>query len=291
MTKTTNHLAERAMLANVSISQWSGRKLDRKVTDDANKAANAKADAGRYNKLLLPAEAFKPITTAVSAARDEHMRRTLPWSDAGPRILMAVGYDDYAKAMKVHHDDFDAAVRKFVADYPAYLASAPDRLGDMFDPEDYPAADDVANRFAFRFEISSVPEGKDFRASVSDSQAARIREEIEARAQEAIDRAARDVWQRVADVAGHMVERLRAFKPGERTGVFRDTLVGNISDLVAVLPALNVKADPALDAIAARLKDELCDVPPDTLRISETARNRVADKAEAILKDVSAYLA
>ena len=39
-------ITEKAMLAGVKISMWSARKLDRKVTDETNRAHNANADAG-----------------------------------------------------------------------------------------------------------------------------------------------------------------------------------------------------------------------------------------------------
>ena len=64
--------ASRAMIVSLSISQWSGRRLDREVTDEVNQQHNAASDAGRYNKLLLPREALAGIVAIVSERRIEN---------------------------------------------------------------------------------------------------------------------------------------------------------------------------------------------------------------------------
>lgn len=82
-------LSTRAMLVSLSISQWSGRRLDREITDEVNQSHNAASDAGRYNKLLLPKEALGGIVSVVSETRTDFLKRTLPWMDNGSRIMAA----------------------------------------------------------------------------------------------------------------------------------------------------------------------------------------------------------
>ncbi len=62
-------LAEMALLANVSISQWTGRSYDREVSEEIEKEHNAH-DAGRYNKILIKEDGFKEIQKVARAARD-----------------------------------------------------------------------------------------------------------------------------------------------------------------------------------------------------------------------------
>src|SRR6185369_3013865 len=94
---TKNLLAEKAVLASLNISQWSGRKLDRKITDEVNESHGAVADAGRYNKLLVAKVTLDPIQQIVGEARSYHIRMTLPWSDSGTRILPSALYLEYTK--------------------------------------------------------------------------------------------------------------------------------------------------------------------------------------------------
>ena len=48
------NLSDRALLVQLSISQWTARKFDKKVTNDVANTHGVASSAGRYNKALLP---------------------------------------------------------------------------------------------------------------------------------------------------------------------------------------------------------------------------------------------
>ena len=75
------------------------------------------------------------------------------------------------------------------------------------------------------------------------------------------------------------------------TGTFHDTLVSNVTELADILPGLNLAQDPALDAMARRLREDLASVDADTLRADPIVRADTAAAADAILRHVSDYLA
>jgi hypothetical protein len=291
-----NALSARAMLARLKISKWSAVKLDKKITHDVAEQHQAADGAGRYNKRLLGKGALAKIDTVANAARSEHASRTLPWSDEGARILSTRGFVDYSNKLRELKADFESAVAEFAANYSAYVDAARAELNGMFREADYPHIGDIAGRFSFSFEFSNMPDSRDFRVELDAAQAADIRASMDASAREAFAAATRDVWQRVAEAVGHMAEKLRAYKPatakGETTaGVFRDSLVDNVRELVALLPSLNIADDPALTAIADRIARDLCADDAKALRDNAGARESVAAAAESILQDVSAYLA
>jgi hypothetical protein len=88
-------LSSRAMLYRLSIGVWSARKHDREASDEIAELHGAQKDAGRYNKLLVPAKALAEIRKIVSAARAEHYFFTLPWSDNSYRILSSAAYMEH----------------------------------------------------------------------------------------------------------------------------------------------------------------------------------------------------
>lgn len=288
-------LSEKAMLSSLTIKAWSGRKLDRKVTHEVNAAHGAAADAGRYNKSLVSRDALAEIVSIGNAARNEHYARTLPWLQDGSRILPAAAFNDYGSAMRKHAENFETAVSKFVSGYPEYVESARQRLNGMFNAADYPAARDIAARFSFQRSILPVPSGDDFRVSVADEQAAMIRADIEAKANEALQTAMQDVWTRIADNVGHMAAKLSEFepgKPGERaSGIFRDSLVENVRDLASLLPSLNITNDPALIRIHGDIESKLCIHDAETLRDNGALREETAAAAAAIVASVSDFMA
>jgi hypothetical protein len=283
------------MLSRLTVRQWTARKLDRKVTDKINSEHGAAADAGRYNKALIAKEQLAAIASATNAARDFHYARTLPWLDDGARILPAAGYVAYAEGMRRLRNQFETAVSAFVSAYPAYVQDAQQRLNGLFDPTDYPDVRDIESRFSFATRVLPMPDASDFRVDISDATAAAIRADIEASTREALEAAMRDAWDRIARVVGHMVERLRAYKPatptGKAEGTFHASLVENVRELVDVLPSFNLTADPFLASVTDRMARELCSYDATALREDAAARTETADAAAAILADVSAYLA
>lgn len=288
-------LATRAMIVSLNISQWEGRRIDRKVTNEVNQQHNAAADAGRYNKLLLPKEALATIQSIVSATRTEFHERTLPWMDKGGRIMASDGYLAHISWIRAQTSKFERAVDEFIVSYPDYVNDAQQRLGSLFKQDDYPSADELRAKFRVDCRVFPVPTATDFRVDMSDAQAELIRQDIERNVADATTSAVQDVYKRVADVTGRMVERLNAYKPavhkGEKSeGVFRDSLVENIRDLITVLPALNITGDPELTAMADKLKP-LAEHNASTLRDNPTIRRDVADEAAKIFLSVSEYFA
>lgn len=288
-------LSSKAMLSHVRVSAWSARRIDRKVTDEVNESHGAANDAGRYNKLLVDKAALANIQSAISAARTFHYSRTLPWQDDGARLLPAAAFLDYTARLRAIRADFETAVDNFIGGYEKHVEDAKKRLGNLFNPDDYPGAAEIRRRFGFDTIINPVPAAEDFRVELGDTQAAAIRAEIEARAQEQLQEAMRDVYRRVSEVCERMVEKLRNYAPGNDNvkahGVFRDSLVENVRDLAHVLPALNIVSDPKLSEIAERMRRELTRHDAETLRENEDLRESVADAAAAILADVSDFLA
>lgn len=288
-------LASRAVIVSLKISQWDGHRLDRTITREINEAKNAAKDAGRYNKKLLPSEALEDIAKVVSATRKEFNERTLPWVDKGGRIMAIEAHLAHSRWVGQQIAKFDREVQKFLAAYPGYVASAPARLGKAFSAADYPTVGEISKKFSMELVTMPVPTGDDFRAQISQAQADQIKAQIEDRVQMATAAAVREVYERIAELVGRMVERLNAYKPavkrGDKTeGVFRDSLVENVRAMIDMMPALNITNDPALADMASRLRP-LVQYDATTLRQNEGKRRDVAEEAQAILDSVAGILA
>lgn len=294
-TEKRHVLSGKAMIAYLKISQWSGHKLDREVTDEVNDMKNAKADSARVNKRLLPKDALAEVRSIADAIRAEFNKRTLPWLSDGARVMPSSKWKETASWMRSEQDKFDAAVDKFVAAYPTYLQRAANDLGDMFRATDYPTPKEVGKRFSIEVSLMPIPSGDDFRLDLAGEEMEELRLEVERSVERATTEAMKDVYGRVAEVTERMVERLSKFKPakkkGERTeGTFRDTLVTNVRDLVAILPSLNIVDDDRLRDITRRL-DALSQTSPQQLRDNPKARESTRDEAERILSLVSGWAA
>ncbi len=288
-------LSERALLASLHISSWSGMMIDREVTDAANEDFKAEKDAGRYNKRLVAPKFMQGISSIHSNARRLHRLLTLPWEDDGTRVLATVGYMTYTSKMKESRLKAEAEVKAFLETPDAYINDAKRRLGDMFNIDDYPSTDDLRAKFNFDIEIKGMPEAGDFRAKLSDESTKAIVKDIERRSNERLEKAMNDVFLRIQEMVSRMSERLRAYQPGyednKAVGVIRDSLVSNIYELATeVLPALNVTSDARIDELRKQLLDELVEHSPEILRADAKVRALTISKADKILKKVQGYM-
>lgn len=298
---TSASLYDKAMLVSLNIRNWQARKHDREISEEVARdhATGKPSDAvGRYNKILIDKAALKPIQEIISAARTHHYFNTLPWSDAGQRILPAANFFAYSEKQREFKAKFEAAARDFVADYEAHVAEARVRLNGMFREEDYPKPGELARKFAMAFEVMPIPSADDFRvSSLGAGEVEQIKAAIAERMEREFENAARDLWERIHERVSHMAERLRAYSvevdpaTGKTTthGAFRDSLVENLRELVEVLPRLNVTGDAALARMAEELQADLCRHDAAELREDASLRRAVAMNAEDILAQMAGY--
>lgn len=285
-------LSERAMLVDLNISTWEARKTDKRVTDAVLNANRADVSAGRFHKYLLPREALAGVQTAVNAARQTIQEMTLPWTDTGPRILHSAAYFTLMEKMQRCRYAFEEAVDDLIVKYPLYVADAAMHLGDMFQPDEYPASEEVRAKFGFEIVVLPLPSAADFRVALSDDTLAQIRADIERQTANAMGAATRNAWDRIAKVAGHLAERLRLYRVDETGRVqnhFKESSVENLRELVEILPHLNVTGDPEMERVRQDLEKTIAGIGADDLRESEFLRESRATELERILDSMSGY--
>ncbi len=286
-----SNLTEKAMLVRPAINVWSGRKFDKKVTREVLDHHNASTDAGRWNKSLIARAALADVTRAANQARTHHYDHTLSWEDWGARILPAAAYFEYMDEQRDFKTAFDAAADAFERNYVQYVNDAKAALNGMFDPNDYPAVADIRARFAFETIVSPLPDQADFRVSLNASEVQRIQADIESRTRNILHDATDECWKRLHKSVEHMTERL-----SDMDHRFHDTLVGNLRELVDLLPKLNIADDPELERMRQDVAAKLCRNDPSVLRpnskdFDEAAREQQASDAEQILDAMSGYVA
>jgi hypothetical protein len=270
-------LQDKAMLVTLSVSCWTARKQDKKVSAEVEAQHNAR-DAGRYNKLLIDKVHLDPLTSYAGQIRTYHYKMTLPWMDNGARMLPSKLFAEYSAEMRKMKQEYASMVSKFAQLYSSRLVQeARQRLGTMYDPDDYPDPSELYGKFDVEIDIMPVPDGADFRVDVSDVERGRIRQEIADRVAKRQAAAIKDAWVRIREAVGRVCARLTAKKV-----VVHDSLIDNLDDLSRLLPGLNVSDDPTMHTVCERIISGLL-VNPQLLRNSATARGRVVAEAEAIL--------
>jgi hypothetical protein len=278
-------LQEKAMLVSLSIQNWEGKKFDKKVTKEIEHKYNA-FDAGRYNKALIAKEAIKKITHIRNEARIYHYSRSLPWNDNGERILPSDMFFDYTQKIRELKEKFYEAVEEFLENYDVLKSEAQQRLNGLYNESDYPPNAVLKSKFGFDVSFNPIPDSRDFRISLEKHELEEISKDVEDRVKSAEVNAMKDIWNRLYDAISHMIAKLSERK--KKNGGFRDSLVGNIAELVQILPKLNISDDPNLTTKLKEIEDKLL-VNPETLRNDNKVKAQTCKDAKVILDSMAGY--
>jgi hypothetical protein len=248
---------------------------------DVNK--NTTIKAGNYNKhILAGSDQLEAITKLANEIRDWHGRQTLPWSDTGTRLLPMSNFFDYKNQLGIYEAEFKSRINTFIQQYPNIIHSMVYKLGNLFDRNEYPDADKIANKFNLRYTIMPVPETNDFRVDIADD----IRDEMQKEYQKAyegrVEAAMSDAWSRLHTTLEHMIDRLS----GDEKKIFRNSLVDNALELTNLLTRLNVTNDPKLEKARQSLEQSLVGVTADELRDSQGARQEILARVNQIMENI-----
>lgn len=270
----------RAMLANVCISMWEGRKHDREITAEVTTAHKAAEDAGRWHKDLFGGKVAErsAIITAAANLRGIHYDNTLPWSDAGWRLLPTANFAEYTTLMRAGIGRFNAAADAWAAIFEERVAEARIKLGDMYDPKDYPSAQRVRSKYRISLDFSPLPAGGDFRVTLPQEELAQLAADVEDRVARSVRLAMHEAWTRLGDEVATMRDKLHDGK------YLRESMVERVRGVAEVLGRLNLTADPALESTRQRVLTELTTFSAETLRDDDGIRNKTARAADDILK-------
>lgn len=287
----TPSVSDRAVLVNLSISQWSAAKSDKKVNKEVSQAHGSAEEMGNYRKRLVAKDAVKKYTDLASAIRQEYYKITLPWGDNGDRILTSKAYFDFSANFRKRQTELETAWDEFCSVYPQLVEDARRLLNGLHNADDYPALSEIRGKFAIKLDVKPVPQAEDFRVQLGDEEVSRLKAQITADSAASVERAMRDVWQRMADVIRKISERCKLYdQENPKAHPLHDSTVENISDLLAIIPSLNLTGDPQVEEFAQEMRG-LTRYTPEQLKHAQFAREDTAARADEILNKMAAFIA
>ena len=267
-------IASSAMLVELSISTWTARKLDKKVSTQVDLDNGAKTKVVNANKNLMAGTGvLDTIVKYAANARAWHISQTLPWTDNGSRLLPMSNFVNYKKQLGELETNYEALVDKFIIAYPNLVSAAAFQLGTLFDRNEYPDESSLKRKFKFTYSFFPVPTAGDFRIDINEEAKAEIMANCNS---------AYEAWSRLHDCLSRMSERLTDNADGSRK-IFRDSLVENGVELVTMLKHLNITQDPKLELARRELQSAIGAHDLDSLRDNSNAREAVKLRVDSIL--------
>lgn len=277
-------IASSSMLVELNISVWTANKVDRTTSSKLAADNNAASDAAQVRKNLMAGTTLrKEIADFAALCRLWHNLKTLPWSDRGPRLLPTSLFIDYKEEANKRKARFDHMVQHFLLEYPKLQAQAQQHLGDLYNPADYPSADEVASKFGFRMVFTPLAESGDFRLDLPAQEIADMRKQYDEALNERVNEALRSQWDKLHEALTRMSGQLEEPEHGKLP--LRETFVSNARELCAMLGHLNVTKDPKLDEARLKLERAMLGVEVSDLKEDIAVREDVRTKLDAILKE------
>jgi len=292
------NLNDKALLLQLSISQWTARRFDKKITKQIADRHGASSQVGRYNKSLLAENDYlSNVHTLTGAIRTDFYANTLAWGMEGTRLLPTANYLPYIQKYRKFKADWDTAVSKFIMEYPRLKYDARMYLpGGMYNEDDYPDTVKLTAKFNMDLSVMPIP-NDDFRVALSSDELQRIQTDVTSRVKQAQQQAMQEVWQRLYDRVKHMADKLGDMKAGDdqpegsrSKARLHDSTVENIRELCALLPRLNFADDPDLEAMRVRVEQSLASAETDALKTDKGFRDHTANEARSILSAMATFM-
>jgi hypothetical protein len=281
-------LSDRALLVQLSISQWTARKHDKKATQEVAHAHGVNVSVGRYHKSLLPANDYLAMVHQKAGyIRNKFYENTLAWGIEGTQLLPTANYLNFINEFRKEKGEWDTLKNLFVANYSTLKADAKRFLGSLYREEDYPHESQIAAKFRMDIAVFPVP-SNDFRVQLGGDELARIQRDVESRVQQASSAAMRDVWQRLYDKVEHLVDKM--VKVDDPKSRFHESSIEHVKDLCELLPRLNFADDPNLEAMRHEVEQKLANLNKDVIVGNDTVRATKIDEAKAIMDKMAAFM-
>lgn len=273
-------LTQKAMLISLSISQWLARIQDREISKKIPMDYLAKSGTGIWTKRLFKESVtMAKIQALISNTKKYHSDMTLPWTK-GVGILPSVKYLEYIQKMRAFNTELETVVLQLSSEFPNLIQQDQQNLGNMYKAEDYPDHSKLRYKFKIDIEASPIPEKGDWRVDLSNEEIEKLEEETEKKQKVKMEEAMKKLWEKLYEPVKKMSETLASGKN------FHKTLVTNISDLINILPDLNLNGDQNLEELRKEIEEKLCEFSSQQLKDSTYLRETTAEAAEKIRRKI-----
>jgi hypothetical protein len=243
-----------AMLVELMISVWTGKKRDKAASEEVSRNKNADKGVASVNKKLLGDCAELDAIQKFSAnVRNMHYNATLPWSDMGPRLLTTTRFFKYNADFTALQAEFMRLADVFLTAYDWEIMQSQAKLGDLFDVTEYPSGDDLRNKFRFKLNYIPLPDAGDWRIDIGNEAQTVLRDQYSTYYTEQLASAMNDVWRRLFDTLTTLSRQLADQTEDGKTPKIYASVFDRALEIVDMMDTCNVTNDPSMQLMQRKL--------------------------------------
>lgn len=282
----------RASMGAVELSfTWLGtqRKLADSQTRQAADAFHADARNLRASKVLIDTKhpAYKAATAVRSQARAFLRGISLPYPQEGVRLIKFDDIERFEEQMQSFRDRLNDAVATLQEHYDAIKADARERLGELYNPTDYPNS--LEGVFGLSWEYPSIEPPQyllNYNPALYRQQQARVQERFE----QAVILAENAFGERLQELIDHLLERLRGVDSGD-TKRFSSSTVENFAEFAEEFRKMNVRGNTQLEALINRAQSIVAGVDSKAVKANGDLRQTLSTQMGEVRDALDTVLA
>ena len=280
-TSASNRLRSTMAAARLSFN-WLGvrKSLSSSQKDQAANSFGAEGKFLSAGKKLLDTShpAFKAVTAIRSQTVAYWKGASLPFPEPGIRLIRQAAISDFDQQIAAFRDELDEAVSELDRHYDELRSAARNRLGDLFNPDDYPPS--LIGLFAIEHDYPSV-EPPNYLQQLNPELYEQECQRVQSRFDEAVQLAEQAFLSELTQMVEHLTERLSGRQDG-KPKVFRDTAVTNLTEFFDRFRSLNIRSNEQLDELVEHAQRVITGVDPQHLRDSQALREQVASQMTVV---------
>ncbi len=273
----------RTTMAATKVSfTWFGVRKSLSLAQKAQAADSFAAEAqflSAAKKLLDTRHAAYQAVTAVRGQALQCWRSlTLPYPEPGIRLIRQDDIAALDRQLQGFRDDLQESVAQLDMRFAELKDSARQRLGDLYNPADYPVS--LRDEFALTWEFPTV-EPPDYLRQLNPRLYEQECQRVHSRFNEAVELAEQAFLEELAKIVSHLTERLSGSDDG-KPKVFRDSAVENLTEFFERFRRLNVRSNAQLDDLVLQTQRIVQGVAPQQLRENASLRQQVAGQMSGV---------
>ena len=291
MLNKVTKLADKCMLVKLTIRRAALTKRDQFLTD---KIQAQEGDQSLTVLTKLFRDKSSPINQIMQAVNEVyayHRKHTLPYVDAGPRILPSDNYMDYTQEMKHLITKVDNLLNQWMPSYDLLVAQDvmyrnAGHAAGRATVDDYPSAEKFAQAMSVEYRFQPMPDSRHFLFDLSDEDMAAF----DAAEQEAIATANADTVARMLKPLHSLVERLKEYQ-GQKGERFHNSLIQNVIEGCDLAQKLSITPSEELtnEISSLRAAAQACLADVEIIKGSANARASAKARLEEVAKRMAAF--
>ena len=280
-TSPSQRLRAAMAAARVSVHWFGVRKsLTAQQTAQAADAFGAEDRFLSAAKKLLDTThpAFKAVTAVRSRLQSYWKGTSLPYPEPGIRLIRRDQVEGFADRMHHFQEELEDAVATLDSHYGELITAAQQKLGNLYNPADYPQS--LIGLFQVEFDFPSV-EPPNYLQHLNPELYQQECDRVQRRFDEAVQLAEEAFTSELAKLVSHLTERMSGQVDG-KAKIFRDSAVENLTEFFNRFRQLNVRSNEQLDLLVEDAQRVVRGIGPQELRDNTGLRQHVATELSRV---------